>query len=154
MKIEKASKSELIVLLRKMLEDLSEPVFVVSRNFKVVYSNNAYENFVQKTAFEINGSDFGNTLGCSYLTKDTKTCGSNYFCELCSIRNAIVLSFENNNGNGDFVRDFNLAEEIVFRHIVFKTFKFKINEIEYVAITINRSETDINAADMELELLG
>lgn len=152
MKFDKASSIELKNIFNKLMDNTSEPVFMVNKNSKIIKSNIAFSNFVQKTQLEIEGFDFGEVLGCSYLTKDTKACGNNYYCDLCSIRNAIDSSFnENKISEGDFVRDFELAKELIFRHIIFKSFLFEIEKETFVAIIINKSETDINIKDSESE---
>lgn len=145
MKFDNASNIELKELFNKLMNNSLEPIFMVNKNFKVVKSNMAFSNFVQKTQLEIEGFDFGEALGCNFLTKDNKACGNNYYCDLCSIRNAINSCFnENTMTDGDFVRDFDIAKELIFRHIVFKSFLFEIENESFVAIIINKSETDIN----------
>jgi hypothetical protein len=151
MKLEKASKKELIALFEKILANSNEPCFIVNSIYKVVHTNSSFNNFCQKNDLEIEFFDFGNALGCKYLTKDNHACGNNYYCELCSVRNAInsCISKGGNYSSGDFVRDFEIADETIFRHIIFKAFYFEIEKAPHVAIIINNSETDILGSEIE-----
>lgn len=149
----KASKEELSQLLLKWMDNTEEPLFIVDDQFEVVYVNKSFENFTQKKYPELSGINFGNALGCRYLDKGKQACGNNYYCEICSIREAIKSNISGTvlESKGDLVRDFNLDDEIVFRHMIFKSFGVQLAGSPYSVLIINQSETDLNPDKVEPE---
>ncbi len=148
-----ASKEELNQLLLRWMDNTEEPIFIVDDKFNVVYLNKPFENFTQIKYPKLSGINFGRALGCRYLDKDNQDCGNNYYCEICSIREAIKSNISGRllESGGNFVRDFNLDDEIVFRHIIFKSFRVQFAGSPYVVVIINQSETDLNHDNIETE---
>lgn len=147
--LNEASKEELNQLLMQWMDNTEEPLFIVNNQFDVVYVNKSFENFSQKKHPDLYGIDFGTALGCRYLNKGKQACGNNYYCGICNLREAIKLNLsgEEFESKGNFVRDFNLNDEIVFRHIIFKSFQVQLAGSAYVVLIINQSETDVNDND-------
>ncbi|PLX12497.1 MAG: hypothetical protein C0598_05795 [Marinilabiliales bacterium] len=140
--LDKIKHSEFLDFFSKYSELTKEPMFVVNSDYKVVYNNKTFENFVQKSNEDILGELFGNALNCMYITKGKNNCGNNYYCSLCNIRNTITKSF-NDVGyqiKEEVVRDFKLNDEIIFRKLSLSSFSFKIDNKIHVAIIINDSD--------------
>ena len=141
--LNRASNDELLSFCSKLTTTIDEAIFIVNRQYKVVFSNPSFQNLVQKEELFTFGFDFGDALGCRYLTKGTKVCGKNYYCELCIIRNTINDCFEEDKISQvkDFVRDFELRDETIFRHIHFKAYPIDIDKEKYVALVVVKSDS-------------
>jgi len=148
-----ASKEELNQLVLKCMDNTRDPLFIVNDQFKVVYVNKSFENFSQKKQPELYGINFGNALGCRYLDKGEQACGHNYYCELCNIREAIEVSLSGEKSvyTGDLVRDFNLGNEIVFRHIIFKSFQVQLAGLAYAVVIFSQSDAEVSEKEKDCE---
>lgn len=125
----------------------SETFFIVNKLHRIVFANLAFENFVQKPIVKIEGLNFGVALNCMYIKKDKHTCGETYYCEICKIRNAINDCFKNPEIiiQNEFVRDFKLNDEIIFKHIKLMAYYIILNNNPHVAITFSYNNPDQNS---------
>lgn len=133
-------------LFAKFANMSEEPVMVINRSYKIIFSNSSFQNFVQKDQKKIINENYGNALGCSVLDKDTHNCGFNYYCELCKIRIAVSQCFDDENAviEEELVRDFKVNNEVIFRNIKFKAFSVKLYNEHFVSVMICKNNKDEN----------
>jgi len=79
------------------LEGISEPVFVLDRNFRVIKSNAAARKISEKEIEEIDGFLGGEVFECVNSSKPGG-CGNTDRCGGCSIRRAIRETYETGKG--------------------------------------------------------
>lgn len=146
------SHNELITLFEKLSSQSLEPFFISDEDFRIVYSNSAFENLVQKSSDEIINMPFGNALGCRYIDKGGENCGNNYYCKICTIRDSIKSCLLNTNKSSlnQVVRDFKLGDEIIFKYMRFSSFSVTLVEKSHVVIVITESISNPDISLTEL----
>ena len=142
--LEKYSHTDLRNVFSEFHKYMTDPVFICDSDFKIVYANEAFLGFTQKTMDQVINNPFGNVMGCMYIEKNGNDCGGNYYCKICKIRDAMksCLSGDKKSLINQTVRDFKLSDEIIFRFIVFTTVAITFDNKPHVLVIITRSQSD------------
>ena len=139
------TNNEIIELFKTYQQFNPYPFMLVNSNYEIVYANRSFENFSQKKQDDLIATLFGEAIGCIYIKKDGHTCGNNYYCELCSLRNSIVNSLENEVLDEDeLVREFEIDNELLIRQVKHLSFPFKTKDENYAGVIITDSFSDID----------
>jgi len=138
------SNNDLINLFTAYSGSNTEPFFIINEKYEVIFANPAFENYVQKPLNKIINQYFGVALGCMYLNKDKASCGTTYYCNICNIRNIINECFKDHKDivQDEFVRDFELNDEVVFKQISLRAFYIELNTNPHAALTIANTVTE------------
>ncbi len=79
--------------LTEFLDKMTIPLFLVNSSGLIIHGNTPGLNMVSKTAEEINEQLGGDVMECAYA-KLPEGCGKTEHCAACTIRNAVMETFE------------------------------------------------------------
>jgi len=124
-------------IFEKLINIVSDAIFVVNSQYKIVFYNKAFEEL-----FHFNGSIdedivFGEALGCRYSKEGAFSCGNSDYCEHCLIRKVIkkALSNENLISNGNrVVREIRSQDTKELLHLEFNVNGFLWDNEHYAML--------------------
>lgn len=142
--LEKYSHTDLREVFSVVHDYMTDPVFICDLNFSIIYANEAFLAFTQKSMEHVLYNPYGNVMGCMYIDKNGNDCGENYYCKICKIRDAmkLCLSGEEKSMVNQTVRDFKISDNIIFRYICFTSVAITIDNKPHVLVIITSSQSD------------
>ena len=151
MKISINELKESNIFLNMLFENITSVIFLVDKNVQIQHFNESFTKVFSKEQKEIIGNLCGNVIGCEYPVLEETDCGKTSYCEICSIRKAIINAFKKEDTfKKVVVRNFEINGEFVKKYFYFTTKAISFNAEEMVMLIFD-DITDIESNKLELQ---
>ncbi|MBN1650098.1 MAG: hypothetical protein JW857_02150 [Bacteroidales bacterium] len=124
---------DIVQILSLFSQEVEEMFFVVDKKMKVHYYNKAFSEYFKLNSEEILNAYFGTALACNNIVKDGRSCTKTTYCQFCEINLNLnrILNKKIPRADFDLVREFNILNEPLIKHLQFKILPLQIQENSY-----------------------
>jgi len=147
MKFEEFEQEDILKLFNLITKEVDQLFFMVDQAFRVQYFNQAFSRYFKRNISDIIDKEFGAALGCANMQTDQKKCAFTSYCSTCEIRKAFHKVFSGTSEKLEFelVREFEIADETLVRHLAFKIIHIELSSSSYALciITDKRIQDDL-----------
>lgn len=109
-------------LLNLLIENHPHAIFVTNHDFTIEYFNKSFQKLARRDKHEILNKEFCECFGCTYRGKNVDS--ESKFCSNCRMRKLLSGSSVS---ELDFIREFNIHNEIITKHFYFTTNRVVMN---------------------------
>ena len=131
MQLEFARIEEANDLVNQLIEHHPQAIFLSGHDFKVKYFNKTFQKLTKSDKGDILGHEFCEIMGCTQRNKIVAS--NNNFCKICQIRELLSGS---NLSELTLIRDFNIHNKTVTKHLHIDTHRVIMNGQKYRLVVI------------------
>lgn len=131
MRLEFARIEEANDLVNQLIEHHPQAIFLTGHDFKVKYFNKAFQKLTKSDKGDILEHEFCEIMGCTQRNKLVND--NNNFCKICQMRELLSGS---NLSELTLIRDFNIHNKTVTKHLHIKAHRVVMNGQKYRLVVI------------------
>jgi len=118
-------------LINQLIEHHPHAIFVTDINFKIRFFNKSFQKLCEREKQKIMDHEFCETLGCAVRGK--LVADDNKFCKRCQMRELMSGA---NLSELEIIRDFNIKNEYVTKHLRINTHRVVMDNQKYRLVII------------------
>jgi len=131
MRLEFTKIEEANDLVNQLIEHHPQAIFLTGHDFKVKYFNKSFQKLTKSEKGDIIDHEFCEIMGCTQRNKLQND--NTNFCTICQMRDLLSGS---NLSELTLIRDFNIHNKLVTKHLHIESHRVVINDKKYRLVVI------------------